>query len=147
MTEPSSETGADQSGPTVLVIDDDELGRALLSELLIDVSARIIALDSAIGATRLVGREQVDVVVLDVQMPNLRGDVLAQLFRNNARIAHVGVVLVSGCSPEELEALGKSCGADQIVSKGDLTTSLASAVRRAWETARARALRAPDSSS
>jgi PleD family two-component response regulator len=134
---PASPPGA-RVGPTVLVIDDDDVGRALLCEALRDVSKRTIELSAPIGATRVVARENVDVVVLDVEMPNLRGDMLAKLFRGNARIAHVGVILVSGCSTEELEDLGEKCGADEVVSKRFVRTSLAGAVRNTWLASRAR---------
>jgi DNA-binding response OmpR family regulator len=125
-------------GPTVLVIDDDDVGRALLCEALRDVSKRTIELSTPIGATRTLVRENVDVVVLDLEMPNLRGDMLAKLFRSNARIAHVGVILVSGCGTEELEELGKKCGADDVVSKRFVRASLAVAVRNTWLVSRAR---------
>lgn len=138
MSEPSATSGQSK-GPTVLVIDDDDVSRALICEALREVSKRTVELSSPIGATRVVSREQVDVVVLDVEMPDLRGDVLAKLFRNNARVGHIGVVLVSGCSPEELEELGKSCGADETVSKRYVRTSLGNAVRAAWTAARTRA--------
>lgn len=139
MSEPTAPSGQGKPGPTVLVIDDDDLGRALLCEALREVSKRTIELSSPIGATRVVSREQVDVVVLDVEMPNLRGDMLAKLFRNNARVGHVGVVLVSGCSAEELDQLGKSCGADETVSKRYVRLSLGNAVRAAWIASRTRA--------
>jgi PleD family two-component response regulator len=131
-------------GPTVLVIDDDDVGRALLCEALGTSCKRIIQLSSPIGATRQAMQEQVDVVVLDVEMPNLRGDMLAKLFRSNARIAHVGVILVSGCDSDELERLGTACGADEVVSKRHVRSSLPNAVQKSWIHSRRRAAASAD---
>ena len=38
-------------GPKVLVIDDDDVGRTLISEVLLDSCSRVIGLSSPIGAT------------------------------------------------------------------------------------------------
>lgn len=125
-------------GPTVLIIDDDNVGRALLIEVLKESCERIIELSSPIGATRIVSQERVDVVVLDVQMPNLRGDALAKLFRSNPRIAHLGVILVSGYNDNELSELGRACGADQVISKRHIRATLVGAVHSAWMLSRER---------
>ena len=119
-------------GPKVLVIDDDDVGRTLISEVLLDSCSRVIGLSSPIGATQTAVAEQVDVVVLDVEMPNLRGDMLAKLFRKNPRLGHLGVVLVSGCRSEELVRLGNSCGADAVLSKRDVRSQLRFVVHHAW---------------
>ena len=125
-------------GPKVLVIDDDDVGRTLISEVLLDSCSRVIGLSSPIGATQTAVAEQVDVVVLDVEMPNLRGDMLAKLFRKNPRLGHLGVVLVSGCRSEELVRLGNSCGADAVLSKRDVRSQLRFVVHHAWMLSKSR---------
>src|SRR3954469_6784583 len=105
MTERESPTTAPSGRATVLVIDDDDIARALITEIL-KPHFQVVELNSPIGATRAAVAACADVVVLDVQMPNISGDMLAKLFRNNPRLRHVGVVLVSGCSMAELTDLG-----------------------------------------
>lgn len=122
-------TGQGKPRTTVLVIDDDDIARALITEIL-RPHFRVVELNSPIGATRTAIAEGADVVVLDVQMPNIRGDMLAKLFRNNARLRHVGVVLVSGCAMAELSELGKTCGADAVVAKRELRQVLVHTVTR-----------------
>src|SRR4051812_19402350 len=119
--------------PIVLVIDDDPVGQTLLCEALGNTYPRILVLGSPIGASKVVSQENVGVVVLDVEMPNVRGDKLAKLFRESPRLAHVGVVLVSGCSQSELLNLGQSCGADRVVTKRQVRTELVQAVWNAWD--------------
>jgi CheY-like chemotaxis protein len=127
-----TQDGGRGKGPKVLVIDDDDVGRTLISEVLHDSCSRVIELSSPIGATQTAVAEQVDVVVLDVEMPNLRGDMLAKLFRKNPRLGHLGVILVSGCRSEELVRLGNSCGADAVLSKRDVRSQLRFVVHHAW---------------
>jgi CheY-like chemotaxis protein len=123
---------AQKKGPIVLVIDDDAIGRTLVCETLREVFPSLLESSSPIGASRTVIQEHVDVVVLDVEMPNLRGNKLAKLFRENPRLAYIGVILVSACGSEELAALGEACGADGVVTKHNIRTSLQGAVTKAW---------------
>ena len=121
--------GRGDEGPTVLVIDDDEVARVLIREAL-PLNTRVIELSSPIGATRAAIEGKVDVVVLDVEMPNIRGDSLTRLFRGNPRLRHMGVVLVSGRHADELAELGVRCGADLWLSKKEIRAQLSAVVTR-----------------
>lgn len=80
----------------------------------------VFSLASPIGATRAIVEQSIDVVVIDVQMPSIRGDRLAALFRGNPRFTRLGVVLVSGGDESELKQLGQATKADGVLSKGSL---------------------------
>ena len=108
------------SGSTVLVIDDSDIARAKMADILQASGFTVAQLPSPIGATRLILSRQVSVVVVDVLMPGMRGDRLATLFRGNPRFAELGVVLVSGEADVELDRLLPETGADATVSKTKL---------------------------
>ena len=116
--------------PKVLVIDDDDIVRELLVSLLQDEGYDAFELPSPIGATRLLSREGIRIVVLDVMMPSMSGDKLAKMLRSNPRFGSIGIVLISGCDHEELIALAKSVNADAIVSKATVRSALLPAVAR-----------------
>ena len=122
----------------ILVIDDSEVARSMIEATLADYGHRVIGMGSPIGATRMVVREKIDVVVLDLQMPDVRGDRIAALFRQGARTQKVGVVLISGAAYEELAALGESCGADAVVTKEEMKQVLPHAVTTAYRSRRLR---------
>ena len=111
---------ASDLNPTVLVIDDSDIARARMEAVLEDAGIHVLSLASPIGATRTIMVNSVDVVVIDVLMPAMRGDRLAALFRRNPRFKGLGVVLVSGAAPEELERLSLEVEADATVSKSQL---------------------------
>jgi PleD family two-component response regulator len=119
------EIGAKQC--SVLVIDDSEIARAKMVELLSAAGMKVTSRASPIGATRAIMSSDITVVVIDVLMPGMRGDRLAALFRGNPRLASLGVVLVSGESDSELNRLRGEVGADAVVSKTNLK-DLAAAV-------------------
>lgn len=116
----------------VLVIDDSDVARAMLEETLKIRGHHVVGMPSPIGATRVVVREKIDVVVLDLQMPDVRGDRLATLFRQSALTKGVGVVLVSGFCRDELERIGSECGADAVVTKQEAREWLEHAVTIAY---------------
>jgi CheY-like chemotaxis protein len=120
------------SGPLrVLVIDDDDIARTAMVELLAGAGYQVSQLPSPIGATQKLLQEQIDVVVLDVMMPSLRGDKLATLLRKNPRLQHLGVILVTGALPDEIKDVADQLMAHAVLDKAGLEGSLIEAVSRA----------------
>jgi CheY-like chemotaxis protein len=115
----------------VLIVDDDDVVRTRLASLLSAAEFVVQSLPSAIGVTRVVVKERIDVVVVDIMMPSLSGDKLAALLRENPRLKDLGVVLVSGRPVEELQSLAQAVGADAVVTKSDVKTKLVAAVEYA----------------
>jgi CheY-like chemotaxis protein len=115
----------------VLVIDDDDVARAVIVDLLQQEGHSVSSLPSPIGATKHIVDQRVNVVVLDVMMPSMRGDKLANLLARNPKLKHLGVVLVTSAREQDVSALLNAMGSIAIVAKSDIQTSLAAAVRRA----------------
>jgi DNA-binding response OmpR family regulator len=115
----------------VLIIDDDDVARELLASTLEDAGHEVFELPSAIGATREIYRNAIDAVVVDVMMPDINGDKLAKVLRQNSRGARLVIILVSSRPAAELEQLANSAGADAVLTKSkvrmELGTLLASA--------------------
>lgn len=105
---------------SVLVIDDSEIARTDMAHRLSQAGFKVSSLSSPIGATRVIVDGAIDVVVVDVQMPSIRGDRLAALFKGNQRFSALGVILVTGGSEAELDQLRASAKADFILSKAKL---------------------------
>jgi DNA-binding response OmpR family regulator len=124
----------------VLVIDDDDLAREFLCTVLRRGGCAVSDLPSTIGATNKITRDDIQVVVLDVMMPGIRGDKLASLLRKNDNLAQLGVVLVSSAPRSELESLTLDMSVDAVIGKDEARTKLVEAVRTA---ARVGSLRAP----
>jgi CheY-like chemotaxis protein len=117
----------------VLVIDDDDIARELLASTLEASGHEVFALATAIGATREIFQNAIDAVVLDVMMPNINGDKLARLLRQNSRGKALAIVLVSSRPMEELRALAVSAQADAVLPKSAIRAELGETVTRACE--------------
>jgi len=58
---------------TILVVDDDEAIRVLLSEELTDEGYRVVTVNNARDALKMVETEPLDLVILDIHMPGTDG--------------------------------------------------------------------------
>ena len=101
----------------VLVIDDSALARAALRRILAASGAKVFEQASAIGATRSILQNSIDVALVDVSMPGLSGDRLVRLLRDNPRLKGLFVVLVSAQPESKLQALVGPGMADAAVTK------------------------------
>jgi CheY-like chemotaxis protein len=126
----------------VLVIDDDDLSREFLCTVLRRGGFAVFDLPSTIGATVRITRDEIQVVVLDIMMPSIRGDKLATLLRKNNHLTELGVVLVSSCPRSELDLLALDVDPEAVVGKDEARTKLVDAVLAA---ARVRKTRTPPS--
>lgn len=114
--------------PRVLVIDDDEIVRAVMCDLLRARGCEVFEVGSPIGVSRAIGDQKIDVLLLDVMMPELSGDKLAKLLRSNPRMQQLAIVLVSGAEQAELTRLATDVAADAVVPKAAIHTELATVV-------------------
>lgn len=118
----------------VLVIDDDDIAREVIVDVLRRQGHEVSSLPSPIGATKHILGGNVQVVVIDVMMPSMRGDKLAALLSKNPKLKDLGVVLVTGVPTEQLDALADEVNAAAVVEKNEIHQHLGNAVRRAVKT-------------
>jgi DNA-binding response OmpR family regulator len=124
----------------ILIIDDDDIVRELLCSTLKQMGHEVYELATAIGATRVIFEHGIDAVVVDVNLPDISGDKLARVLRQNSRGAALGIVLVSSLPLDELRALATVAQADSVLSKSNIRAGLEPAILQACQR-RARASR------
>jgi CheY-like chemotaxis protein len=115
----------------ILVIDDDDVSREVIVAHLADAGHHVTGLPSPIGATKNIVEARIQVVVLDVMMPSMRGDKLAALLSRNPKLKSLGVVLITGAPASELHSLAAEVKAAAVVSKSALVEQLLPAIYRA----------------
>jgi CheY-like chemotaxis protein len=114
--------------PKVLIVDDNEVCRAVVRETLEENGFDVIELDSPVGMSSVVNHEKPDVVLMDVEMPAIEGDKAVGILLKH-RLHDCKILLYSGRSASELERLAKSCGASGFVPKTVTDAALAAAIR------------------
>jgi len=116
---------------TIMLIDDSDVARAITAAKLRAAGFKVFERPSPLGATLDLIRRPVDAVLIDIDMPMMRGDAFATLLRRNVRLDPVAVVLLSGCSPRELTAALENSGADAAVGKDMSESTMVHTVDRA----------------
>jgi two-component system OmpR family response regulator len=89
----------------ILVIDDDDKALGVAKRQLEAAGYDVITEQSALKLPMIVQREKPDLVLLDVEMPALRGEHVLELSAMFDFLRNVPIVLLSGKSEEELQAL------------------------------------------
>lgn len=106
---------ATKSDPSVLVVDDDRSMRMTLSMILADEGYRVCTAEDAEEALRLLERQPVDVVLMDVKMPGMQGDEACAEAKQ--RQPDLPVVMITAHVAEELARGALAAGADSILYK------------------------------
>jgi two-component system chemotaxis sensor kinase CheA len=102
----------------VLVVDDSATTRALEANILRTAGYEVtVAVDGEAALRQLIENPHVDLVVSDIDMPNLDGFGLTQAIRSTDRIATLPVVLVTARGTDEDRARGLRCGANAYLVK------------------------------
>lgn len=102
---------------TILVVDDLEINRRLLSGLLSKESYRVLEARTARQALEILESERVDLIVLDMIMPGMDGLDCCRHIRSNRRTELIPVLMLSSVPSVENEIEGIGAGADEFVHK------------------------------
>ena len=102
------------TGAHVLVVDDDRDLCSLVSEYLAMNDMRVTAVGSGRQMLEVIGREAIDLLLLDLRLPGEDGMRLARAVRGTSRMP---IVIVTGRNEEADRVMGLELGADDYVTK------------------------------
>lgn len=106
----------DNGKPLVLIIDDNEDIRVMVSELL-KGEYRCIGASGGKEGIRMATRYVPDIVICDVMMPGIDGMETCAAIKNELSTSHIPVLLLTACALDEQRAEGYESGADGYLSK------------------------------
>jgi two-component system chemotaxis sensor kinase CheA len=101
----------------ILVVDDSITSRTLEQSVLSAAGYDVITAVDGAEAWRTIERQDVALVVSDVEMPHLDGFGLCERIRANARTATLPVILVTSLDEPAQRARGLEAGADAYITK------------------------------
>ena len=106
--------GASESKPTLLIIDDDEALCALLIEYLTPEGFLPLTAGTGPKGLEQLARASVDLVVLDVMLPELSGFEVLRRIRATSRVP---VIMLTARGEEDDRVVGLEMGADDYLAK------------------------------
>jgi putative two-component system response regulator len=104
--------------PKIMIIDDEMLTIEVVKEHLRgDGYENFVSTDNAVHALSMISREQPDVVLLDIRMPQVSGlDILKEM-RVDRRLANIPVIVLTATTDDEIKLQALQLGATDLLHK------------------------------
>lgn len=83
------------AGKTILVVEDNDLNRKLVRDLLQVAGFRVLEAATAAGGIALAGEQLPDLVLMDVRLPDFDGETALGRLRADPRLAPIPVVALT----------------------------------------------------
>lgn len=98
----------------ILVVDDEKLIRDVIREYLINENYEVIEAKDGVEAVKLAEKNNIDLIILDIMMPNMDGYTAYKEIRKNKVIP---TIILSARSEEYDKLLGFDLGIDDFLAK------------------------------
>ena len=115
----------------ILIVDDDEMVRSSLESVLTMEGYQVMVADGGLPALRLLAESDVDLVVLDISMPDVDGWETLVRLKANHRTAALPVVALSGDARDSHQF--RRAGFNAYLSKGGSLDQFLCTIRSALE--------------
>jgi len=104
-------------GTTVLVLDDNPLVLKLARALLEREGCTVLTAVSWIEFNHVLASNTPDIILLDVNLPSIKGNRLSEVLKSQSNKKHIPIVLISDLPERNLEEMFPSSGADAWMKK------------------------------
>ncbi len=98
---------------TVLIVDDEERIRLLIKEYCLNEKYQVLEADDGIKALNIIKENKIDIVILDIMMPNMDGLTTYQEIKKY----NIPTIILSARSEEYDKLIGFNLGVDDYVTK------------------------------
>jgi len=116
--EPDSFETVEQPQIKILIVDDARFFRELLLDLLAGQNAELLTADTAKGAWQLLQKQSFDLLIVDINLPDIDGLQLIKKIRSRQPVSEIKILCVSGVYRQDGDALKAiRAGADDFISK------------------------------
>jgi PAS domain S-box-containing protein len=112
--EPVPAPASASAAPTVLVVDDDPVMRAMMERMLTRDGYRVVLAPSGAAGLELARSVRPDVITLDVVMPHLDGWAVLTALKADAQVAEIPVVMLTVVDDK---SVGLALGAAEFLTK------------------------------
>lgn len=113
----TSDLDGSERPPTILILDDLDINRRLLRAMLKTAPYRVLEAKRAAEAIQVMEQEAVDLLILDLMMPEMSGLEFCQRIKSNRKTQLMPVLMLTSVQGIENEIAGISSGADEFLTK------------------------------
>ncbi len=103
---------------TILIVEDSDTTRALIRAVIEELGEfETIEAASGFEGLKMLPLQQYDLVITDINMPDINGLELISFIKNNPRYNHLPIIIVSTERGEEDKKRGLALGASDYITK------------------------------
>lgn len=106
-----------QASPTIMLVEDDEITRTLLHQLLRNSGYRIIEADDGLKALKVAMRERPALILMDVDLPGLDGIGITRRIREDTALRNTLIVMVTAFDTPEIREAAFDAGCNEYLVK------------------------------
>ena len=106
-----------QIAATILMVDSEDINRRLLKAIFKTTPYKILEAHRASEATALLQSEKIDLVILDLMLPEMSGPELCRWMKARRSTQLIPVLMITNLQGVENEIVGISSGADEFLIK------------------------------
>jgi two-component system, cell cycle response regulator DivK len=117
MTSRSHAPEAQPGGKAILIVEDNELNMKLFSDLLEAHGYRVIQTRDGLSALDLARRHKPDLVLMDIQLPEVSGIEVTKWMKEADDLKHIPVIAVTAFAMKGDEEKIKEGGCEAYISK------------------------------
>ncbi|MFN7922184.1 MAG: response regulator [Bryobacteraceae bacterium] len=103
--------------PAILILDDLDINRRLLRAMLKTAPYKVLEAKRASQALQILEQETVDLLILDLMMPEMSGLEFCQKIKSNKKTQFMPILMLTSVQGIENEIAGISSGADEFLTK------------------------------
>jgi two-component system chemotaxis sensor kinase CheA len=106
---------------TILVVEDSRFFRERLTEFNLEAGHDVLTAEDGLEGLAVLGQnaDKIDLILTDIEMPNLDGFEFTRRLRKDARFAKLPVIAITSLMGEEAELRGKQVGITEYLIKLD----------------------------
>ncbi len=101
----------------ILITDDDKIFRYLVKEILIEEGYEVIEAENGKQALEILKNGKIDLVILDVDMPEMNGFETLNKIREDENLFNIPVIMLTVKAMMEDQLQGFEYGADEYLAK------------------------------
>jgi two-component system chemotaxis response regulator CheY len=116
---------------TILIVEDSATTRSLIRAVIDELGDfETVEASSGFEALKILPAQHYDLIVTDINMPDINGLELISFVRNNPRYDHLPVIIVSTERSEEDKKRGMALGAAGYIAKPFKSSELQEIIRK-----------------
>lgn len=115
---------------TILIVEDNALNMKLFNDLLVSQGFRTLQSVDGVSALETARRERPDLIVMDIQLPEVSGLEVTKWIKEDERLRHIPVIAVTAFAMKGDEEKIRDGGCEAYVSKPISVKSFLGVVRK-----------------